>query len=134
MAEAMMKQMIAERGLSDRFLIDSAAVSREETGNPMYPPAVRKQRKKGIDPGSHRARTLVREDYERFDYLIAMDDSNIRYMMRILGSDPEYKIHKMMEFAGSSRSVADPWYTGDFETTYQDLEEGITGLIEQLTD
>ena len=129
MAEAIMKKMV---NYSSDFYIDSAAVSYEEIGNPMYPPAVRKLREKGIEPGNHRARIIAKTDYEDFDHIIVMDDSNLRLLRRIISDDPDHKISKMMEFAGSSRSVADPWYTGDFERTYQDLVEGISGLLKAL--
>ena len=130
MAEAMMKHMTEEKGISDRYYIDSAATSTEAVGYMMYSPAVRKLRQYGIPAGDHVSRQIRRKDYRNFDYIIGMDRYNIRDMLRLFGGDPEGKVYKMMSFAGSERDVADPWYTGDFEATYQDLIESIGKLIE----
>jgi len=128
MAEAMFRNMTD----SNEFEIDSAAVSREELGNPMYPPAVRKLKEKGIPIGNHRARQVTRRDYEHFDYLICMDDWNVSLLKRLLGADSDRKICKLLEFAGSEADIADPWYTGDFEKTYRELETGLQGLLKYL--
>lgn len=130
MAEFILKALVKAHGLEDRFHIESAAVSAEETGNPIYPPAKRCLSQHGVwfDP-LKRARQVTREDYDRFDRIICMDASNLRLIKRMIPSDPEGKIRLMMSFAGSSRDVADPWYTDDFETTFQDLLEGCEALL-----
>lgn len=130
MAEAMMKYMTEKKGIADRYYIDSAATSTEAVGYMMYSPAVRKLKQYGIPAGDHVARQIRKRDYKNFDYLIGMDRYNIRDMVRHFDGDPEGKVYKMMSFAGSDRDVADPWYTGDFEATYQDLKVSIEKLIE----
>ena len=134
MAEFVMKDLIQKAGLSSQFHIESAATSREEIGSPVYPPARRKLAEHGIPCGSRTARQMTRADYETYDYLIGMDDWNIRNMERIAGGDPEHKIHKLLEFAGKTRDIADPWYTGNFDATYEDVMEGCLGLLSQLTE
>lgn len=130
MAEFILKAMVKARGIDDRFYIESAAVSAEETGNPIYPPAKRCLSQHGVwfDPGK-RARKVTRSDYDRFDRIICMDASNLRLIRRIIPEDPAGKIHLMMSYAGSGRDVADPWYTGDFETTFQDLLAGCEAML-----
>ena len=132
MAEFVLKDMVKKAGLEDRFRIDSVAATREEIGNDMYPPAKRKLREKGIPFTPRAARLLVRADYDRFDYLIGMDEENLDDMVRICGGDPEKKISLLLEWAGLSRDVADPWYTGNFEATYQDLIVGCTAFLNKL--
>ena len=132
MAEFVLKDMVKKAGLEDRFRIDSVAATREEIGNDMYPPAKRKLREKGIPFSPRAARLLVRADYDRFDYLIGMDEENLDDMVRICGGDPEKKISLLLEWAGLSRDVADPWYTGNFEATYQDLIVGCTAFLNKL--
>lgn len=124
MAQSVFAHMAAQKGLSDRFHIDSAATSREEIGNPPHYGTVNKLRQEGIPLIPHRARQMTKQDYKEFDYLIGMDDANVRNMERIAGGDPEHKIYKLLEFAGSGRAIADPWYTGNFEVTYKDVVEG----------
>lgn len=132
MAEYVMKDLAAKRGLSDCFLIDSAATSTEEIGNRVHHGARGKLKEMGIYCGDHRSRQMRRADYEAYDYLIGMDTWNIRNMLRMLGGDPEGKVYKLLTFAGSDRDVADPWYTGDFEATYRDVMAGCKGLMKQL--
>ena len=132
MAEFVLKDMVKKAGLEDRFRIDSVAATWEEIGNDMYPPAKRKLREKGIPFSPRAARILVRADYDRFDYLIGMDEENLDDMYRICGGDPEKKISLLLEWAGLSRDVADPWYTGNFEATYQDLIVGCTAFLNKL--
>ena len=130
MAEFILKAMVKARGVDDRYYIESAAVSAEETGNPIYPPAKRCLSQHGVwfDPAK-RARQVTRSDYDRFDRIICMDASNLRLIRRIIPDDPAGKIHLMMSYAGSGRDVADPWYTGDFETTFQDLLTGCEAML-----
>ena len=133
MAEFVLKDMVARRGLADEFEIESAATSTEEIGNPVHPGTVGELRRHDIGGfEKKRARQLRRTDYDAFDLIIGMDEANMRNMGRMLGGDPEGKLHKMLEFAGSTRDVADPWYTGDFDTTYEDVCDGCRGLLGYL--
>ena len=132
MGEFILKDLVQKAGLTDRFRIGSAATSTEEIGNPVYPPARRKLAEHGIDCAGHRARQLRREDYDRWDLLLGMDDANIRNMQRICGGDPEGKILRLMDLTHRPGPVADPWYTGDFERTWQDVSLGCEGLLERL--
>lgn len=134
MAEYICKKMVAERGLSAEFEIASAATSREEIGNGVYPPARRKLNSVGIDCYGHSARQVTKADYAYYDYLIVMEQYNIRSLLRIVGGDPEKKIYKLLEFAGSSADIDDPWYTGDFETTYREIVEGLEGFLEEICE
>ena len=128
MAEFFFKALAQAKGIP--VYAESAAVSTEEIGNPIYPPAQRSLRQHGIpfDPGK-RARQVTRRDYDRFDRIICMDASNLRLLKRIIPEDPEGKIHLMMSYTGIGRDVADPWYTGDFETTFQDLLEACEAML-----
>lgn len=133
MAEYVMKDMVQKAGLSDQFEIASAATSTEEIGNGVYPPARRKLAEHGLRCDSKRARQMTRADYQKYDLLIGMDNWNIRNMMRICGGDKADKIRMLMDYTGHSRSVADPWYTGDFDATWDDVNEGCRALLKQLT-
>ena len=132
MAEYIMKELVKREGVAGDWEIESAAVSREEIGNPPHSGTVRKLREEGIPLIPPRAVQMTRADYETYDYLIGMDDWNIRNMERIAGGDPENKIHKLLEFAGKTRDIADPWYTGNFDATYEDVMEGCLGLLSSL--
>ena len=134
MAEFVMKHLVKEAGLSGRFEIASAATSTEELGNPVYPPARRKLLEHGIRCDGKRARQLTRADYQKYDVLIGMDHANIRNMHRICGGDPEGKIHMLLDYTDRPGSVADPWYTDDFDATWRDATEGCTGLLKALTE
>lgn len=130
MAEFILKALVRARGLEDQYYIESAAVSTEEIGNGIYPPAKRCLTQHGVPFDSAKcARQITAADYGRFDRIICMDNSNLRWIDRILPGDPERKIHLMMSYAGKHRDVADPWYTGDFETTFQDLLEGCEAML-----
>jgi len=133
MAEFVMKDLVKKAGLEDEFVIVSSAVSAEELGNHVYPPAKKVLEEHGISVGDKHAELLTRRDYDLYDLLIAMDTSNLRNIDRIIRSDPEGKVHLLMSYAGKSASVADPWYTGDFETAYNDIREGCEGLLRSLT-
>ena len=130
MAEFIFKSLARAKGLEGRFYVESASTSTEEMGNPIYPPARRCLRNHGIPfDACKTARQISFEDYRRYDMIICMDTLNLRWLSRIIPDDPERKIRLLMSFAGSNRSVADPWYTGDFETTYNDLLEGCQALL-----
>ncbi|MBQ6186283.1 MAG: low molecular weight phosphotyrosine protein phosphatase [Bacteroidales bacterium] len=131
MAEFIMKALVRSRGLENDYFIESAAVSSEETGNPIYPPAKRCLSQHGVPfDNAKRARQVTRADYDRFDRLICMDSSNLRLLRRVIPSDPECKIHLLMSYTGVGRDVADPWYTGDFETSFQDILEGCEAMLD----
>ena len=131
MAEYVMKDLVRKKGLDDGYEITSGAVSDEEWFNPIYPPAQRKLREKGVPFGHHSAHKISQKEFDAQDVVIVMDRSNLRWLTRIVG-DFQGKVHMMMEYAGESRDVADPWYTGDFEQTYQDVLAGCKGLLEQI--
>lgn len=133
MAEWIFKHLAEAAGTSDRFEVSSAAVSYEEEGNGMYPPARRKLYEKGISFGSHRAHRITPEEYKAADLVIIMDRSNRRMLEYIVGPDRDGKVHSMLEYAGLNRDVADPWYTGDFEKAYNDILMGCRGLLETLS-
>ena len=132
MAEFVMKDLVRKAGLESQFQIASAATSTEEIGSPVYPPARRKLAEHGINCSGKTARQLTRADYDRYDLLIGMDRANLRNMRRICGGDSDGKIRLLLEFTGRSGEVADPWYTGDFETTWRDVLEGCSGLLSHL--
>lgn len=134
MAEFVMKNLVREAGLEGQFQIASAATSTEEIGNPVYSPARRELARHGISCEGKRSVRLKREDYADYDLLLGMDRWNLQNMKRMLGGDPEEKIHLLMDYSQHpGREVADPWYTGDFETTYRDVLEGCEGLLSYLT-
>ena len=136
MAEFIFKNMLEEMGLLDRVYVSSSATSTEEiiggVGNPVYPPAVRELKKHGIDPGQKRAVQLKKEDYDKYALFVVMDGNNLRGAIRIFGTDPENKLCRMMDFTSRVGDVADPWYTGDFSTTYRDIYDGCLGLLEYV--
>ena len=132
MAEFIFRDMIRRQNLSDKIQVASAATSREEIGNSIYPPAKRKLSKYGISSDGHRARQITKQDYETYDYLLAMEQYNIRNMMRILGSDPKNKVSRLLDFAARPRDIDDPWYSGDFETAYRDIYEGCEALLSHI--
>lgn len=136
MAEFILKDMVARRGIADQFEIASAATSTEEiwngVGNPVYPPAREELAKHGISCAGKRAVQLKASDYDEYDYLIGMDSMNIRNMERMMGHARGEKIHKLLEYAGSSADCKDPWYTNRFEETYRDIVTGCTAFLEYL--
>ena len=126
----MLKDLVKKRGIADRFYIESAATSTEEIGNGVYPPAKARLARAGISCAGKTARQLRKDDYDKFDYIIGMEPLNMRYMLSILGGDPDKKLFNLLDFTDTPRAIADPWYTGDFEATYQDLAISIEKLIE----
>ena len=133
MAEAIMKHLVAEAGCSDEFEIASAAVSEEEWGNPIYPQAAAMlRRNKVVFDGQRIARQMKASDYEKYDLIIAMDEGNILGIRRIAGGDPDDKIRLLLDYAGEHRNVADPWYTRDFVTAYNDIVKGCRALLAAL--
>ncbi|MBO7610465.1 MAG: low molecular weight phosphotyrosine protein phosphatase [Muribaculaceae bacterium] len=132
MAEFVMKRMVEDAGLTDRFHIASAATSTEEIDNPVYPPARRKLAEHGIGCDGKTARQMTRRDYEEYDLLVGMDSANLRNMKWIAGGDPDNKIHLLLDYTSRPGNVADPWYTGDFNATWRDVTEGCTALLETI--
>ena len=134
MAQSIFTFLVKQRGWEDKYSADSAAVSAEELGNPIYPAAARKLMQKGIPAVPHEARQLCRADYDRFDLILGMDMSNMRGITSILGNDTEGKIARLLDGTVCPRDVADPWYTGDFETAFRDILEGCMALLAELED
>ena len=133
MAEFVMKAMVKQAGLEADFVIASAAVSDEERGNPVYPPVRRLLATHGIDCAGKTARQLRRSDYGEYDELIAMDDSNLRAMRRICGGDPDGKMSRLADHGDCPGHIADPWYSGDFERTWREVNDGCTALLKKIT-
>ena len=132
MAEFVMKDLSRKAGLEEALRIASAATSTEEIGNPVYPPAKAELARHGISCEGKRARQVTKADYAEYDYLIGMDSANIRNMLRIFGGDPDGKVARLLSYAGSERDISDPWYTGEFGTTYNDVLEGCTAFLQYL--
>jgi protein-tyrosine phosphatase len=132
MAEFIMKHLVSQAGRSDEFEIASAAVSTEEIGNDIYPPAKRMLTSQNIPFTHHSARQMTRADYAYYDHIICMDQSNLRWLNYIIPSDSANKVSLLMQRAGKTRDVADPWYTGDFEKAYNDILQGCQALLNQL--
>lgn len=126
MAEYLMKKLVLDAGREHEFVIDSAATHSEEVGNPLYPPAREMLLRHKVPCEGHRARQMTRQDYDRYDMILLMDSENRRCIRRIVPEDAENKIRMLLP-----RDVADPWYTGDFSATWDDLLEGCTRLLEQ---
>ena len=133
MAEFIFKSLVKARGLQVEYQIESAAVSSEDLGSPIYPPARRCLAGHGIPFDADKyARRITREDYDRFDTIVCMDHSNLEWLSRIIPEDPQGKIRLIMSYAGKNRDVADPWYTGDFEAAYSDIMEGCRAMLGQV--
>lgn len=129
-----MKDMAAKAGVSGALQIASAATSTEEIGNPVYPPARRKLKEHGIDCTGKTARQMTRLDYAAYDYIIGMDRANIRQILRLCGGDSEGKVYLLLDFTDRPGEVSDPWYTGDFEATWRDVEAGCRGLLRHIME
>ena len=137
-AEFIFKKMLAEKELSEGFVVASSATSTEEiwgdVGNPVYPPAKKELLKHGISCEGKRAVQLKKSDYNKYDLFVAMDSMNVRNIMRIFGSDKDSKVSKLLDHTDEKGDVADPWYTGRFEVTYSDIERGCKALLKELTE
>ena len=130
MAEFVMKDLVEKAGIAEKFEIASAATSAEEVGNPVYPPARQKLADHAISCVGKTARQMTRQDYDTYDYLVAMDRSNLRDMARFVGNDPLHKVSLLMSYTSTPHDVADPWFTGNFEDTWRDVLAGCTALLE----
>ena len=129
MAECVLKDMVAQRGLAHQFYINSSATSTEEIGNPIHPGTQRRLKQAGVPLVPHHAVQLRPSDYGKYDYFIGMDASNRRSMLRMLSGDPEGKVHLLLDFTDHPRDVADPWYTGNFDATYEDVVTGCESFL-----
>ena len=134
MAEFVMKDIIAKAGREDDFSVSGAAAHTDELGNDMYPPVKKLLLAKNISFTPRAARLFTAADYENNDYIIAMDEANERALMRYTGNDREKKVSLLLSWCGENRGVADPWYTGDYETAYRDIKKGCTALFSRLAD
>ena len=134
MGQMVLQDMVNKRGIAELFSIDSRATSTEEIGNTPHRGTVRKLKEVGIPVLPHRATQITWKDYVGSDYIIGMDTWNMRNLNRMLKGDPEGKLYKLLTFAGSDRDIADPWYTGDFDTTYEDIVEGCEGFLKYLKE
>ena len=134
MAEFIMKDLVRQAGLEDQFFIQSAATSREEIGNPVYPPAARQLALHNIGCAGKTARQLAKADYDAYDLLVGMDRANLRNMLRLWGEDEAHKLRLLMDFSTRPGEVADPWYTGDFEAAWRDILEGCQGLLTYIQE
>lgn len=132
MAEFILKDMVEKRNIADRFHIESAATSREEIGNPVHTGTRNKLAQYGISTAGKYARQVTKKDYKEYDYLLVMDDRNVTNIKKITGEDKDKKIYKLLEFAGSKRDIADPWYTGNFDVTYDDIVEGCEAFLDYI--
>lgn len=132
MAEFVFKDLVKKRGLEDLFIIESSATSTEEIGNPVHRGTRNKLNEYGISTEGKRAVQLSKRDYDKYDYLIAMDEWNIRNMQRILGHDPKKIVFRLLDFTDKSRDIADPWYTGNFDQTYSDIYQGCKSLLDYI--
>ena len=134
MAEFVMKDIVTKKGLGDKFVIASAATSNEEIGNPVYPPVRRLLSKRGISADGKRAVRVTKGDYGYYDYLICMDKNNLRNLNYIIGSDADSKVYRLLDFTDTPNDVADPWYTGDFEATEREVDNGCKALLEYILE
>ena len=132
MAEFILKDMVKKRGKAADFQIASSATSTEEYGNPLYPPAERKLSQEGIPTTYRSAVQLKKSDYEKYDYIIAMERRNIESIKRICGGDPDNKVSLLLSFAGRNDNIADPWYTGNFDAAFDDIVEGCEGFLQYI--
>ncbi|MBQ8300066.1 MAG: low molecular weight phosphotyrosine protein phosphatase [Clostridia bacterium] len=132
MAKYIFKDLIEKNDLENQIIVDSAATSNEEVGNGIYQHAASKLREKGIKFDNHKARQITAQDYEKYDYILAMEDRNISNILRIVKQDSENKIHRILDYSNSPRDISDPWYTGNFETAYNDISEGAMAFLEYL--
>lgn len=132
MAEFLFKDMVNKKGLRDKFIIESAGTSNEEEGNPVHYGTKNKLAEVGIRVEGKYARQLKKDDYEKFDYIIAMEQRNIRDIYRIVGEDKDNKIYRLLDFSNNPRDISDPWYTHNFDLTYNDIMEGLEAFLDFL--
>lgn len=134
MAEFVMRDELSRRHLDHLIEVSSGATSYEEYGNPVYPPAAQKMKREGVTIYPHRATPITKDDYDRYDMFIGMEDYNLRRMRNIFGGDKDNKISKLLDYTSRGGDIADPWYSGNFDATYRDVVEGVDGLIKHLAE
>ena len=132
MAKYIFKDLIKKKGIEDKFVVDSGATSYEEEGNGLYRHAATKLREKGIPFDTHAARRIQKEDYDKFDYILAMEQFNVGQIMKIISEDSENKVHLLLDFSSNPREISDPWYSGNFELAYNDILEGVETFLEHV--
>ena len=132
MGEFILKDMVEKRGIGHKFYIESAATSTEEIGNPVYPPARHKLKEHGIDCTGKTARQITKADYKKFDFIFCADSYNIKNTLRIFGGDPENKVCRLLDLTDRPRDIADPWYTGNFDITWNDIVEGCEAFLDKI--
>ena len=132
MAKFVFEDLLKKKGLESKYFVDSAGTSNEETRNDMHYGTKDKLNEKGVAYTKHKAKQMKKEDYEKYDYIIAMETSNIKGIMRIIGEDKKNKVCRLLDYTRNPRDIADPWYTGNFEITYNDIVEGCNALIHNL--
>lgn len=132
MAEFLLKDMVKKKNIENEFIIESAGTSNEEEGNPVHFGTRRKLSEIGISTDGKYARKLQKEDYEKYDYILAMEEKNVKDLIRILGEDKDNKVHRLLDYSENPRDIADPWYTGNFDETYNDIMEGLESFLEYL--
>jgi protein-tyrosine phosphatase len=134
MAEFVLKDMVRKKGLDNEFIIESRATSSEEIGNDVHYGTVRKLNSVGVPVEHRRATKLSKKDYNEFDYIIGMETRNVRDIMYLLDKDPDNKVCRLLDYSKNPRDIADPWYTGNFDETYEDVVEGLEGFMEYLKE
>ena len=134
MCKYIMRDLVKKAGLENEIIADAAATSREEIGNPVYPPARAKLAEHGIECSGHAARQVTRDDYDKYDLILGMDSENMYNLRRLWSEDPEGKLRMLMDFTGRPGEVADPWYTRDFESTWRDALEGCEALLQYISE
>ena len=132
MAEFLLKDIVKKKNIENEFIIESAGTSNEEEGNPVHFGTKRKLSEIGISTDGKYARKLLKEDYEKYDYILAMEERNVKDLIRILGEDKDNKVHRLLDYSENPRDIADPWYTGNFDETYNDIMEGLEGFLKYL--
>lgn len=132
MAEFVLKDMVSKRGLQDEFLIESAATSDEEVGNPVHYGTRKKLESVGIHVDGKYSRQLKKDDYEKYDYILGMEEYNVKNILKIVGDDREEKVCRLLDFSDKPRDIADPWYTHNFDVTYNDIVEGCNAFLQRL--
>ncbi|MCI8291119.1 MAG: low molecular weight phosphotyrosine protein phosphatase [Clostridia bacterium] len=132
MAEFVLKDMVIKRGLKNEFLIESAATSDEEVGNPVHYGTRKKLESVGISVCGKYSRQLKKEDYEKYDYILGMEEYNIKNILKIVGDDKDGKVYRLLDFSDNPRDIADPWYTHNFDIAYDDIVEGCEAFLQRL--